>query len=106
MRSRETGAFRPLLISLSVLSRYFKQERAQDLLNDLDVPVSVKLLMFVIDIQVRGRYLSKLAKAVLYVRGHWLRMPFFMLVKHLMNKAFRKPSKQLPRNFLHNDLID
>jgi hypothetical protein len=28
---------------------------------------------------------------MLYLRGNWLRMPFFMLLRHLCHKAFLSP---------------
>jgi hypothetical protein len=35
--------------------------------------------------------LTPLAHGMLYIRGNWLRMPFFMLTRHLFHKAFLSP---------------
>jgi len=35
--------------------------------------------------------LTPLANGMLYIRGNWLRMPFFMLTRHLFHKAFVSP---------------
>jgi hypothetical protein len=35
--------------------------------------------------------LAPLAHGMLYIRGNWLRMPFFMLARHLFHKAFLSP---------------
>jgi hypothetical protein len=34
---------------------------------------------------------TPLAHGMLYIRGNWLRMPFFMLMRHLFHKAFLSP---------------
>ncbi len=34
---------------------------------------------------------TPLAQGMLYIRGNWLRMPFFLLVRHLFHKAFLSP---------------
>lgn len=34
---------------------------------------------------------APLAQGMLYIRGNWLRMPFFMLMRHLFHKAFLSP---------------
>ncbi|WP_200383738.1 nucleotidyltransferase family protein [Rhodocyclus tenuis] len=39
---------------------------------------------------VRGAWLARKA---LYIRAHWLRMPFFLLVRHLTHKALLRPPK-------------
>ena len=38
-----------------------------------------------------GDRLTGLARSALYLRGHWLRMPPLLLVRHLTIKAFRRP---------------
>jgi hypothetical protein len=38
---------------------------------------------------------STAARAMLYVRGNWLRMPPFLLARHLFHKAFITPKKEL-----------
>jgi hypothetical protein len=35
--------------------------------------------------------LTPLANGMLYLRGNWLRMPFFLLLRHLFHKAFLSP---------------
>jgi hypothetical protein len=35
--------------------------------------------------------LSRLARFAAYIRAHWLRMPPFMLMRHLLHKALIKP---------------
>jgi hypothetical protein len=35
--------------------------------------------------------LTPVAHGMLYIRGNWLRMPFFMLLRHLFHKAFVSP---------------
>jgi Uncharacterised nucleotidyltransferase len=34
---------------------------------------------------------TPLAQGMLYIRGNWLRMPFFLLLRHLFHKAFLSP---------------
>ena len=38
--------------------------------------------------------MTRLARFALYLRGNWLRMPPFMLARHLFHKAFISPRKQ------------
>ena len=38
--------------------------------------------------------LTPLARQILYVRGHWLRMPLRLLVPHLAHKAFVSTERQ------------
>lgn len=35
--------------------------------------------------------LTPVANSMLYIRGNWLRMPFFLLLRHLFHKAFLSP---------------
>jgi hypothetical protein len=105
VRAREVGAYRPLLISLMALSKYYQHKRAQALLEGVNIPISLTALMAVFDAQIRGSGVSKLAKMVLYIRGHWLRMPLLMLLKHLTAKTFRKREKQMSSNFLEDGFL-
>lgn len=36
---------------------------------------------------------SWLARKALYIRSHWIRMPIFMLIRHLAHKAISRPGK-------------
>jgi hypothetical protein len=43
-----------------------------------------------------GHQGAKLSDRLLYMRGHWLRMPLLMLAEHLARKAFRRKERAQP----------
>ncbi len=110
-RARDIGAEKPLFMALQILAEYFDHSKANDLLKafalltGVQIPLSSKVIFWLVKTQMSSNAFSSMAKLFLYIRGHWMRMPFFMLLKHLSMKAFRKPTKQLPKNFLENDLF-
>ncbi|UTW54140.1 nucleotidyltransferase family protein [Kordiimonas sp. SCSIO 12610] len=110
-RAKTVGAQRALFVSLIMLERYFDHPDARIVIgqlqvsSDVKIPASVMILTKVMNARIDEGTFCRFAKLWLYLRGHWLRMPFFMLLKHLVTKAFRKPEKKLPKDFLDNNLF-
>jgi len=80
-RARASGAERPVQIALDLLFR-------SDLIDVRPDGVRPTIMGFWIDQWVRKHRLSGLARLLLVMRGHWLRMPLYRLVPHLGYKAW------------------
>jgi hypothetical protein len=50
-------------------------------------------------------YANWSARFVLYVRSHWIRMPFYLLAYHLGRKVFVRPKVHVNDSEL-NDAVD
>jgi hypothetical protein len=104
-RANTVGALKPLIISLLALKQFFASDRAKALLNEVGKINVSKLLFNIMAIEITGGACAPIAKFILYVRGHWLRMPFFMLLRHLLTKTWRRKAKKLPQDFLDRGLM-
>lgn len=96
-RAFELGLSRPLFLAIRYLARVLLQERRAGLVEMLEParPGLVALLVLdgIYDRIFTGQHPTQvmagsgLARAILYLRGHWLRMPLRLLLPHLWRKA-------------------
>lgn len=99
-RAAELGLARPLYYGLRFASRFMDTPVPADVLRVAASgrpPRLVRALMDVLydralrlDEEAAAGWLSPLARRMLYVRAHWLRMPPTLLARHLSVKAFRR----------------
>ena len=103
-RARELGLWRPaayaLRYSQRILGTPIPEQVLQSATSELGSRVGVMLRDMAFMRALRPFHPSAwdaLTPAVLwalYVRGHWLRMPFGLLVRHLTRKAFLSPDEE------------
>lgn len=93
-RSRSLGLERPLSLALALSHHFFATPLDDSLHSQLSTPngLTVRLLKVALNpgfpLQRRSR--RQAARALLYLRGHYLKMPLRLLVPHLTRKAFRR----------------
>ncbi|MGO9445619.1 MAG: nucleotidyltransferase family protein [Thiobacillaceae bacterium] len=99
-RAKELGLSRPLYYALRWCERIYRTPVPVSLAPDLDKPVLIAPLMDALlaralmpKHQSTQDWLSGLARFMLYVRAHWIRMPLHLLVPHLLHKALIKPEE-------------
>lgn len=95
-RTVEVGAGIPVAIALWAVGWFFSVNSAGLEANKLMKYRRHLLLRWAIISKTLERPLSAVAKAFLYIRSHYLRMPLHLLIPHLVRKAFawRPKSKQ------------
>lgn len=101
MRSREVGASVPVSIALWAIGWFFSVDTARKHARSLMTFKRHYLLRWAIKSKTLAGPLSAPAKAFLYIRSHYLRMPLNLLIPHLTRKAiawrpFSKPPVELP----------
>jgi hypothetical protein len=99
-RAHELDLTRPLYYALRYATRILETPIPVAVLGEADLagpPAWIRGLMDGLFLRTlhpagaRDRHgLAALARASLYVRAHWLRMPPFLLARHLVTKAFRR----------------
>ncbi len=103
-RGKELDLHRPLYYALRFTSRLLRTPVPQAVLDESSrtgkpmapVPMIMDLLAdraFVPDAGQGKRWGASLARWMLYVRSHWLRMPPLLLAQHLGKKAMRRFQK-------------
>lgn len=100
-RAQELGLERPLHYALHWSKRLYGAPVPDRVINQLNRPALIGPLMDVMMAralmpihETTHDWLSGLARSALYVRAHWLRMPFYLLIPHLMHKAFIRPKEK------------
>ncbi len=96
-RAKALGATKAVGLALWSIGRLFAHNQARESSIRL-VPAHRHLpLKYALLSKAADNAFSPMAKAFLYVRGHFLRMPFYLLVPHLVRKAVRwRPGQNLP----------
>lgn len=99
-RSYEVGLSRPLYCAVRYLIRVLNQARRARLASRLEAAapnrIGLAVLDGIYDRVFQGGHPSvapfglSLAEFVLYLRGHWLRMPAHLLAPHLVRKFFQR----------------
>lgn len=103
VRAEELDLTRPLFYALRYTERYLKAPIATELVSQMvcwQPPWPALMVMdYVVDQVVtagpwRHDIILELAQQSLYIRSHWLRMPPYLLVPHLLRKLLvkRKPA--------------
>lgn len=96
-RAMEVGAAIPASIALWAIGWFFSIKSAGAQARRLMKYRRHYLLRWAIKSKTLAGRLSMLAKAFLYIRSHYLRMPLYLLVPHLTRKAFAwRPSSRKP----------
>ncbi len=98
-RAAELGMRRPLYYALRYCSKILNTPRPVEVINELEpgkpAPIVSSMMDFCYQRALSPHHDScstngsRLATAFLYIRSHWLRMPFPLLVQHLLRKAMR-----------------
>lgn len=97
IRARSIGAAKPVYMALWAVGHYFGDAKARDAAKSLFPGWRFMPLKWAVSAKVRSDALSAPAKAYLYLRSHYLRMPLWLLVPHLVRKALRwRPGQQQP----------
>lgn len=100
-RARELGLTRPLFYAVRYTSRLLGTPIPTDVAKAVEAGRPSAVVTALMDASY-GRTLrphhdscrafgTDTAKLALYVRSHWIRMPFFLLAAHLTRKAFTRP---------------
>ena len=100
-RARELELERPLFYALRYCRRLLGTPVPDAVLRAMDSEAPGRPLLALMD-RLFERALvpfhpscadafTPLAHGMLYIRGNWLRMPFFLLLRHLFHKAFLSP---------------
>jgi len=103
-RARELGLERPLFYAIFYARNILDTPFPDDLLRaleDLAPPLLIRRLMaFCYSKALRPNHASShargtwIARKALYIRSHWIRMPSFLLIRHLVHKALVRPKKE------------
>lgn len=100
-RARDVGAVMPVSMALWAVAALFGNSDARKLSAALPHR-RYPLLKWAIKAKTADRLAAPFAKAWLYVRSHWLRMPLHLLLPHLMRKALQwRPASQEPVKLPH-----
>lgn len=100
-RARELELARPLFYALRYCRRLLGTPVPDTVIRALDADAPNRPLLALMDrLFLRALMpphpscvdaLTPAAEGMLYIRGNWLRMPFFLLLRHLFHKAFLSP---------------
>jgi len=101
-RAHIVGAEMPLAAALWGLKAYFSNEQAQDLLSDFKLGVN-PIVCWAYMHKLENVSTAKLAKLLLYIRSHYLRMSLPRLTWHILTKSYKRltqrPNLPLPPGF-------
>jgi Uncharacterised nucleotidyltransferase len=100
-RAEKLGLSRPLFYALRWSERLYRTPVPETVGRQLNAPALLVPLMDALfaralmpDHPSTRDGLSEVARFLLYVRAHWLRMPLHLLLPHLLHKAFIKPADE------------
>jgi hypothetical protein len=99
-RAQELELTRPLYYALRYTHGFLKTPIPLQVMRQVEAEGPNRLLLSLMDALYKRAlvpahpscdlYLTGLARWLLYIRGHYLRMPIYLLIPHLMRKAFIK----------------
>lgn len=96
-RAKALGAKKAVGLALWAVGHVFAQRQAKEAAKRLVPSYRHLPLKYALLSKAADNAFSPIAKAFLYVRGHFLRMPLYLLVPHLVRKAARwRPGQNLP----------
>jgi hypothetical protein len=100
VRAEELGLVYPVYYALTFLNQILQRSIPVDTIKRLEKSLSGRQGNWLIKAAFKHAFLPRhptchtvftpLALWLLYIRGHWLRMPIYLLVPHLVRKAFTK----------------
>jgi hypothetical protein len=89
-RAADVGAATPVGTALWALDALFSDDRAAELRKKYQLPMANGLTRFAIKAKTENIDQAVFAKATLFIRSHFLRMPLTMLIGHLGKKLIRR----------------
>ncbi len=96
-RATDLGAAVPVGMALWAVGRVFGVERASASSGELIKPYRYLIFKWAVLSKTRNDISAPFAKTFLYVRSHYLRMPFYLLFPHLIKKAIAwRPNSKTP----------
>lgn len=96
-RALDVGATKPVSVALWTIAAFFETSNAAAPTSQYSVRKPNVILRWAIAAKTFESPLAPLAKGFLYIRSHYLRMPLYLLVPHLMRKAIAwRPRSQQP----------
>lgn len=100
IRAREVGAEMPVALALWMVGHVFEQAEAKQLSTNLRGRWRYLALKFAMLNKLQDNWSSFAGKGYLYIRSHYLRMPLYMLIPHLVKKAAQwRPTPKTPPEF-------
>ncbi|WP_262695029.1 nucleotidyltransferase family protein [Kordiimonas aquimaris] len=97
VRAEQVGAEKPVGLAVWCVGFLFSDENAQKMAKNMKKPMLFWLLRWALISKAMDGLTSPLAKALLYIRSHYLRMPMRLLVPHLTRKAIQwRPMSRKP----------
>lgn len=88
-RARAVGALKPVQLSLWLIGEAFEQPDALALAQNESGLWRLRAVKWAALAKLGTGLNADMAKAFLYLRGHYLRMPLYLLIPHLLHKALR-----------------
>lgn len=96
-RAKALGGTWPVAIACWWIAKIFLLDAANHVARQLRHPTRGIALKWAIQSKLKDGYTAPLAKFYMYVRSHYLRMPLYLLIPHLMKKAFKwRPKSDEP----------
>lgn len=96
-RAKLVGAERPVAVALACINLLFKDEMAEKIAKNMKKPHIFWLLQWAFITKALDGTTAPLAKLLLYIRSHYLRMPMHLLIPHLARKAIQwRPKSNKP----------
>lgn len=94
-RARELGLEKPLATALTLTDHFFAtplEAPLRRIRSQKDQALSLRLLKMALDPgqPMARRRKRRVARALLYIRGHYLKMPLRLLLPHLTHKTFSR----------------
>jgi len=89
-RAQELGAAMPVGTALWALATLFENKSAADLLQNSRLKRANFLVLMALKGKLEHIDAARWAKSILYVRSHFLRMPYHKLAAHLAKKLIRR----------------
>lgn len=107
-RATELGMCRPLYYALRYCLNILNTPAPEEVIDELEsgkpAPIISSMMDFCYQRALRPHHGScntrgsSLARTALYIRSHWLRMPFPLLAQHLLRKALRNSAPRTWEN--------
>ncbi len=96
-RAKEVGAAMPVALALWLIGHVFELLAAEQHSKQLKGGWRYYLLKHAILVKLEAGWAAAFGKAYLYVRSHYLRMPLYLLLPHLIRKAIQwRPGSNVP----------
>jgi len=88
-RATEVGACMPVATALWMLADLFDDKRPSEILGATNIKPATRVVRHALKRKLENIETAAIAKMILFIRSHFLRMPLHLLAMHLARKAFR-----------------